>query len=66
MAALDQGKIVLIIGGLAALLLMTLGLIWMAVVLTRRSAAHLGWGRWRSGGWSGSDGLADGCRQQPG
>jgi hypothetical protein len=29
----------LIIGGLAALLLMTLGLIWMAVVLTRRSEA---------------------------
>jgi hypothetical protein len=37
MAALDQGKIVLIVGGLAALLLMTLGLIWMAVVLTRRA-----------------------------
>ena len=40
MAALDQGKILLIIGGLAALLLMTLGLIWMAVMLTRRSAAQ--------------------------
>jgi hypothetical protein len=40
MAALDQSKIILIIAGTAALLLMTLGLIWMAVVLTRRAEAR--------------------------